>query len=78
MYIQPYYLGLFVGAFGTVAAEIAIVLISNYRDKNSSRWDFQGHSLMKPIEKEDRTLHKKVLSPILPYFSIQKDLKNGD
>lgn len=33
MYIQPYYLGLFVGAFGTVAAEIAIVLISNYRDK---------------------------------------------
>lgn len=33
MYIPPYYLGLFVGAFGTVAAEIAIVLISNYRDK---------------------------------------------
>lgn len=33
MYIQPYYLGLFVGAFGTVAVEIAIVLISNYRDK---------------------------------------------
>lgn len=33
MYIQPYYLGLFVGAVGTVAAEIAIVLISNYRDK---------------------------------------------
>lgn len=33
MYIEPYYLGLFVGAFGTVAAEVAIVLISNYRDK---------------------------------------------
>lgn len=33
MYIQPYYLGLFVGAFGTVATEIVIVLISNYRDK---------------------------------------------
>lgn len=33
MYILPYYLGLFVGAFGTVAAEVAIVLISNYRDK---------------------------------------------
>lgn len=33
MYIQSYYLGLFVGAFGTVAVEIAAVLISNYRDK---------------------------------------------
>lgn len=33
MYIEPYYLGLFVGAFGTVAAEVAIVLISNHRDK---------------------------------------------
>lgn len=33
MYIPPYYLGLFVGTFGTVAAEIVIVLISNYRDK---------------------------------------------
>ena len=32
MYIEPYYLGLFVGAFGTVATEIAIVLISNYID----------------------------------------------
>lgn len=33
MYIEPYYLGLFVGAFGTAAAEVAIVLISNHRDK---------------------------------------------
>lgn len=33
MYIPPYYLGLFLGTFGTVAAEIAIVLISNHRDK---------------------------------------------
>lgn len=33
MYIEPYYLGLFVGAFGTVAVEVVAVLISNYRDK---------------------------------------------
>lgn len=33
MYIPPYYLGLFLGTFGTVAAEIVIVLISNHRDK---------------------------------------------
>jgi len=33
MYIPPYYIGLFLGTFGTVAAEIVIVLISNYRDK---------------------------------------------
>ena len=33
MYIPPYYLGLFLGTFGTVVAEIVIVLISNYRDK---------------------------------------------
>lgn len=33
MYIQPYYLGLFVGAFGIIAGEIVAVLISNHRDK---------------------------------------------
>lgn len=33
MYILLYYIGLFLGTFGTVAAEIVIVLISNYRDK---------------------------------------------
>lgn len=33
MYIEPYYLGLFVGAFGTVAVEVVAVLISNHRDK---------------------------------------------